>query len=95
MAEKNIYPEVENVLENLPKVSVFAVNTENLDLEKALSDYSELISQARMKKIKRLAHLDDKKLSLCAELALCFALNALGAYVHTLRLQYVELFSKF
>jgi len=27
--------------------------------------------------------------------ALCFALNALGAYVHTLRLQYVELFSKF
>lgn len=26
---------------------------------------------------------------------LCFALNALGAYVHTLRLQYVELFSKF
>lgn len=27
--------------------------------------------------------------------SLCFALNALGAYVHTLRLQYVELFSKF
>ena len=24
-----------------------------------------------------------------------FALNALGAYVHTIRLQYVELFSKF
>jgi len=27
--------------------------------------------------------------------AISFALNALGAYVHTLRLQYVELFSKF
>ena len=27
--------------------------------------------------------------------AITFALNALGAYVHTLRLQYVELFSKF
>ena len=26
---------------------------------------------------------------------LSFALNALGAYVHTLRLQYVELFGKF
>ena len=27
--------------------------------------------------------------------AINFGLNALGAYVHTLRLQYVELFSKF
>ena len=27
--------------------------------------------------------------------ALNFGINALGAYVHTLRLQYVELFSKF
>ena len=27
--------------------------------------------------------------------AVNFGLNALGAYVHTLRLQYVELFSKF
>ena len=27
--------------------------------------------------------------------AISFALNVLGAYVHTLRLQYVELFSKF
>ena len=78
MAEKNIYSEAESMSENLPKVSVFAVSTENLDLEKALSDYSELISQARMKKIKRLAHLDDKKLSFCAELALCFALKSVS-----------------
>lgn len=78
MAEKNIYSEAESISESLPKVSVFAVSTENLDLEKALSDYSELISQTRMKKIKRLAHLDDKKRSFCAELALCFALKSVS-----------------
>ena len=71
MAEKNIYSEAESMSENLPKVSVFAVSTENLDIEKALSDYSELISQARMKKIKRLAHLDKAGQKSVSYRALC------------------------
>ena len=58
------------------KARVFLVNTENVDLYEMLETYKDLISSQRMKKIIRLAHMSDKKLSFGAELALCFALRS-------------------
>lgn len=58
------------------KARVFLVNTENIDLDEMLEAYKDFISPQRMKKIIRLAHMSDKKLSFGAEIALCFALRS-------------------
>ena len=77
MSEKKLFSNSEYPEEKtLPKARVFVVSTDGIELEEALSAYADFISPARMKKITRLAHLSDKKLSLCAELALCFALKS-------------------
>lgn len=75
MSEKFIPQKSESgSLPPLGRARVFLVNTENVDLDEMLVTYRDLISSERMKKIIRLAHMSDKKLSFCAEIALCFAL---------------------
>ena len=69
-------PEKKTDRNSLPKARVFLVNTENIDLYEMLDAYKDFISPQRMQKIIRLAHMSDKKLSFCAELALCFALRS-------------------
>ncbi len=59
-----------------PFARIFFVSTEGIDLDKTLETYGRFISQARRKKISRYARVNDKKRSLCAELALCFALRS-------------------
>ncbi len=77
MSEKTVFLNSESSEENaLPKARVFIVSTDDIELEEALTTYADFISPIRMKKITRLAHLNDKKRSLCAELALCFALKS-------------------
>ncbi len=61
---------------DLPMAKVFLVSTEGIDLDEMLETYKDFISHQRMKKIIRLAHMSDKKLSFCSELALCFALDS-------------------
>ena len=63
---------------SLPTVRVFTVSTDGIDLGEALDAYKDFISPARMKKIIRYAHMSDKKLSFCSEIALCFALAGLS-----------------
>ncbi len=61
---------------DLPTARVFLVDIEDIDLYEMLEAYTEFISPERMKKIIRLAHMSDKKLSFGAEIALCFALRS-------------------
>jgi phosphopantetheinyl transferase len=76
--------------ESLPTVRVFTVSTEGVDLDEALDMYKEFISPKRMKKIIRLAHMSDKKLSFCSELALCFALGSLSLPFYPPEYEYDE-----
>ena len=75
---------------SLPTVRVFTVSTEGVDLDEALETYTEFISSQRMKKIIRLAHMSDKKLSFCSELALCFALGSFSLPFYPPRYEYDE-----
>ncbi|MBP3332656.1 MAG: 4'-phosphopantetheinyl transferase superfamily protein [Clostridia bacterium] len=77
MSEKNLFLNSDVNEENThPKTRVFLVDTNKIELEEALLKFSRFISPTRMKKIARLAHLEDKKRSLGAELALCLALKS-------------------
>lgn len=76
--------------ESLPAVRVFTVSTEGVDLDEALETYKQFISVKRMKKIIRLAHMSDKKLSFCSELALCFALGSLSLPFYPPKYEYDE-----
>ncbi|MBQ8743117.1 MAG: hypothetical protein IJZ03_07080 [Clostridia bacterium] len=77
MAKKLITSLTESTEEaTLPKVSVFLVDTHKTELDTMLEQYRSFISADRMKKIIRLAHMSDKKLSFAAEMALCFAMKS-------------------
>jgi 4'-phosphopantetheinyl transferase len=77
MAKKLITSLTESSAESsLPRVSVFLVDTHKIELDTMLEQYKSFISADRMKKIIRLAHMSDKKLSFAAEMALCFAMKS-------------------
>ena len=66
----------DETVSTLPKAYVFMIDTHSIDLDSMLEQYKNFISTDRMKKIIRLAHMSDKKLSFAAEMALCFALKS-------------------